>query len=472
VRLQTVHLRVNDAATGKPTPVRLRVTDADNRYYAPLGRLADFALGDAEDVGGNVRLDDMKFSHIDGTCEIELPATPVLVEAYKGFEYRPVRQEVHLKPGQLSVRLSIERSADLRAEGWHSGDTRSMFLSPHGALLEAAAEDLALVHLLAGVCQRGNVAALPNLLAFSGQKLTLEMPGHAVAVNTFNTGPLGSLALLHCHRVVHPLQVERINWTLADWCDQCHRKGGLVVASMEELAESEALADVLLGRIDALEATDWDWWHNPANVWYDLLNCGFHVPLVGASAKNSNRQVLGAVRTYARLMPGEGWSHKGWIEAVRAGRTFVSSEPLLDFTVDGKGPGSTVTPESASINLAVHARGNSPIEDLELIQDGNVVLGGSALTFIETQLPVTGSGWWAARCRDAHTSPVYVHVNGASDPVAPTSLSRLQTYLKRFETRIDALASQGRFASAKDEGRLRKILDDANRKLIELAGKR
>src|SRR5687767_12303982 len=33
--LQTVHLRVNDAATGRPTPVRLRVTNAAGTYYAP-----------------------------------------------------------------------------------------------------------------------------------------------------------------------------------------------------------------------------------------------------------------------------------------------------------------------------------------------------------------------------------------------------------------------------------------------------
>ena len=42
-KLQTVHVRVNDA-TGQPTPVRVRFTDDDGVYYAPLGRLTDFAL--------------------------------------------------------------------------------------------------------------------------------------------------------------------------------------------------------------------------------------------------------------------------------------------------------------------------------------------------------------------------------------------------------------------------------------------
>ena len=52
--MHTVHVRVNDAATGKPTPCRVRFTDAEGRYYAPFGRLTEFATGRNEDVGGNV----------------------------------------------------------------------------------------------------------------------------------------------------------------------------------------------------------------------------------------------------------------------------------------------------------------------------------------------------------------------------------------------------------------------------------
>jgi hypothetical protein len=38
----TVHLRVNDAATGQPTPVRLRISGPDGQTFAPLGRLTRF----------------------------------------------------------------------------------------------------------------------------------------------------------------------------------------------------------------------------------------------------------------------------------------------------------------------------------------------------------------------------------------------------------------------------------------------
>ena len=119
-------------------------------------------------------------------------------------------------------------------------------------------------------------------------------------------GPLGSLSLLHCHRIIHPLRFGgarwgRDDWTLADWCDQCHRKGGLVVwSNVDWSAEDgdsnggEALANLILKKIDALE------FHPDGPVekirhWHTLLNCGIQVPLVGCSAKEENNQPLGMV---------------------------------------------------------------------------------------------------------------------------------------------------------------------------------
>src|SRR5262249_34698588 len=151
--------------------------------------------------------------------------------------------------------------------------------------------------------------AIPNLLAFSGQRPALEMPGCLVVVNTHNRHPtLGSLGLLNCHRVVYPLTFgwpwlgETDNWTLADWCDQCHRKGGLVVWTETDLSVigcdyGESLADLILGKVDAIEVTRFPWHENPnarSFDWYGLLNCGFRAPLVGASEKHSNAVPLGA----------------------------------------------------------------------------------------------------------------------------------------------------------------------------------
>ena len=77
--MHTVHVRFNDAATGQPTPCRVRFTDADGHYFAPFGRQADFATGRNQDVGGNVLIGRKPHACIDGTCEISLPAGPLPV---------------------------------------------------------------------------------------------------------------------------------------------------------------------------------------------------------------------------------------------------------------------------------------------------------------------------------------------------------------------------------------------------------
>jgi hypothetical protein len=482
--LQNVHLRINDAATGQPTSVRLRVTDAVGAYCPPFGRPAEFTHGANEDVGGNLLLGRDRWTYIDGTCELALPPGDITIEARKGPEYRPLRHTLVLPLGKLALRLAVERWTDLRAEGWYSGDTRAHFLPPHAALLEAAAEDLAVVNLLAGettVASRDGhtYPAYPNLLAFSGQQPCLERDGHLVAVNTHNTHPtLGRLGLLHCHRVVYPLTFGgpegTDDWSLEDWCQQCHRKRGLVVWTdafdPKPGHAGEALADLILGHIDALELDP----DSPYRLraWYQLLNAGLRVPIVGASAKTSNRTPLGALRTYARLPADTTFSYTAWIDAVRAGRTFVTAGPVLRFTVDGSDPGATLDrpADAPPLRLAAEAAGTEPFERVELLANAEVVASGSGRIEREHALP--DGGWLAARCWGhgcvlAHTSPVYVRVSGRLPPVDETAIAALVGHLERGR---DWLEREGRFSSAKARDHLLAIFDAARQALLARSG--
>jgi hypothetical protein len=434
----TVHVRVNDAATGKPTPVRLALYDAAGEYHAPFGRLTNFATGPGEAVGGGVALRGRRFAHIDGTCEVRLPPGTIHVEIYKGPEYSVVRREVHLNPGQISLRLAVQRWIDWRAAGWLSGDVRCHELSPHAAVLEGAAEDLAFVNLLAVEHPPDDAQppALSNLLAFSGTEPAVATPECAVVVNTLNVHPvLGTVGLLNCHRPVFPLRSGapgEDDWSIADWCDQCHRKRGLVVwpdlpRLTQEEPQGEALAALILGKIDAWEVAGFDD-VEPAVLadWYRLLDCGFHVALVGGGGKDSNAAVLGSVRTYARLQPEEAPAYPSWIEALRAGRTFVTNGPLLSLSVEDQGPGGVITGSGRHLRLRSEAQSAVPFDQLEVLVGGEVraakaTSGDRLRAAIEMELPVTGPTWIAARCwgRDrlldgqcvfAHSSAVYVTV--------------------------------------------------------------
>jgi hypothetical protein len=483
--LHTVHVRINDAASGQPTPARVRFFAEDGQYYAPLGRLKDFALGFAEDVGGNVLLNGKSFAHVDGSFEIPLPPEPFTLEISKGPEYTPLRREVAVGPGKLSIRLALERWINLREERWYSGDCQVHNATPHSALLEGMAEDVAVVNLLAAQTSLNSSVdyrphqAIPNVLAFSGQEPAIQKPGYMVAVNTLNRhAALGSLALLNCHRVVYPLVFGHPDgpetWNLGAWCNQCHRKGGLVIwcdpastFTNQDAGGGEALAQTILGKVDALQVDGIWGLFNDAYPWYSLLNCGFRIPLAGGSGKSSNREALGSVRTYARLKPGEEFTYKNWIEAVRAGRTFVTNGPLLTFTVNDVDPGDAVNlpGPSASVHVHAEARGHTPFEKLELVANGKVIAdcsaGGSpARAVLDLDIPIRESGWMAARCSGteaiyasgqsdpigAHTSPVYIGIEGGPQRIDHTVVSCLQSSLEKS---MNWLATKATFENDK-----------------------
>ncbi len=498
-----VHLRITDAATKRPTPVRVRVTGPDGAQYAPLGRSADFPAGRNEDVGGHLKLGGERWFYIDGACEVPLPAgVPLRVQAAKGPEWSPLDATVTLGAGQISLRFSVERWTDTRAEGWASVDTRCHFISPHAALLEAQAEDLDAVNLLAlphPLLARDaeTYTTTPNLLAFSGQLAALERGGHSVSVNTFNAHPvLGKVALLNSHRPVFPLAFggeDSDDWGVCDWADQCHRKKGLVVwvEAFEPaggITGGEALVAAILGKIDAIEVCAQPR-KAPLFPWvYRLWDAGVLVPLVGASGKSSNAAQLGALRTYARvreeplpptpspkkgggarnalagaresspddplLSPppffGEGVGGRGsstWVEAVRAGRTFVTAGPLLALAVEG-----------GIARATCRARLDSPA--VEIVANGEVVASGAHAA----EAAFAGPGWVAARTVGAvgfsHTSPVVVGVVRKK----PGAVAALHALIEQTREWIEA---RGRF---NNPTRKRALLDrcaEAAQKLAE-----
>src|SRR5262245_5754626 len=114
--LHTVHVRVNDATTGQPTPVRIRIIGQHGQYYAPFGRTPHqrVVAKQHELDGGTLLLDsDNQYAYVDGTCEIQLPAGPLTVEVSKGPEYTPLRREITLGHGKISLRLDVTRWINL-----------------------------------------------------------------------------------------------------------------------------------------------------------------------------------------------------------------------------------------------------------------------------------------------------------------------------------------------------------------------
>ena len=481
-------LTVTDAATGQPTACRVQVRTSDGRYWPPYGHRREVNDHWFEDYGADLRLGDTQFAYVDGTFDIELPIGEVLIEAVKGFEYQPLRTIARVEEGTAKVSVQLERVMDWRERGWISADTHVHFLSPQTAWLEARAEGVNVVNILAS--QWGDL--FTSFGDYTGAPSGVSADDTLIWVGTENRQHvLGHLSLLGTSRYASPVSAggpsesyigDPVWSSLAEWADESRSQGGLAISPHFPYPYGEVVADVILGKVDGVELRDFGWGIDSYAVreWYRLLNCGFRVAAVGGTDKMSAGMPLGGVRTFAWIGDA-GLSFGAWAEAVRAGRTMTSSGPLIDLRVDGRMVGDVVKlpPGGGTLEVVASARAVTDLGSLEIVLDGRViecVVGrpGQRRLELSTRVHVTGTGWIAARCQGptllyhewpvmtaAHTSPVYL--DGPEARVANSSdRVFLSTMLEGGLAWLDSLATR---ADPQRHDRIRAVFVDARRRL-------
>ncbi len=328
----------------------------------------------------------------------------------------------------------------MQREGWYSGDTHVHFLDPRSALRELRGEDLNVVNILA--TKWGEL--ITNVEHFIGAPSPLSGGDEIVYVGEETRhGFLGHTILLNLKELVYPL-----TWggpgegvpggfdypAMAHQADKAHAQGGLVTWAHFPGPTGELAVDIALGKIDAIDLLTWgDAFREtgrapPAQTWYRFLNVGFDVPATAGTDKMYNNQVVGSVRTYAHV---DGpFTYEAWLDGVRAGRTFVTTGPMVTFSAAGRTLGERIEAgdgEALPVRATVSSRW--PVDRIEIIEGGTVVAtmenedGARDLVF-ETEVTVSRSSWVAARTYAshelpyngvpvmAHTSPIYIDVAG------------------------------------------------------------
>ena len=96
------------------------------------------------------------------------------------------------------------------------------------------------------------------------------------------------------------------------------------------------------------------------------------------------------------------FTYDSWIAGLRAGRTFISNGPLLEFTVDGRA-GRLASTGFRRLRVKAQAISRLPFDRLQIIRDGVVVAEQAAVNRseanLEREIPVEQGGWIAARMR-------------------------------------------------------------------------
>jgi putative membrane-bound dehydrogenase-like protein len=468
---------IRDARTSEPTFGRVNVVGSDGNFYYPkpnyltpyalTGRWPKTGLGNREGKAPIRYLG--RFFYSWGSCEVEVPPGAVRVEVWKGLEYKPQVLTAKVAAGKTqSLDIKLSNEVALSKSGYFPGDSHLHFRRQTDAddqaildLMEA--EDVRFGSILAYNEPAGPYAGIMETLGapqfrglgtasersrgdfhiFSGQEyrssyghLNLYLRKDLVLSNkraNANDGPLyGMLA--------------RETREQGGFAFYCH--GGYA----QTMPYATIYADAIQGNVDGVELLQFGIYRELGLAdWYRLLNIGYRFPCLGASDYPACRW-LADCRTYVRI-PGP-QNMKTWFQGAAAGRSFVTTGPLVLLEVDGRPPGERIEmagpgPHSVTVRLRVRSE-VAPVSDVNLIVNGKVASAwqvgaaqseGKWVEF-EKKLELTEPAWIAARAfgtspngspdADAHTNPVYVSLDGR----LPYDRESLDALVKKLDTEL------------------------------------
>jgi len=406
---------------------------------------------------------------------IELPAGKYTLTVEKGKEYLPHEEEITIADRHVRTDVRLRRLVNMADLGWYSGDThvhRTMAELPTAML----ADDLNVAFPLTYWVTKSDT---PPSQGDKNQpavepKVIEVAPRHIIwPLNTeyeiFTVGPkrhtLGAVFGLG-HKTVLARGVPPVR----PIAEQVHREGGLLDIDKHNWPWSMMLVPVM--KPDLFELANNHHWRTqfafrtfgepiPAYMnlptgpdgfdekawtefgfqnYYALLNCGFRMMPTAGTASGVHPVPLGWGRVYVRCR--DGFSLESWMRSLAEGRSFVTTGPLMQVTVNGEPalPVYRQAVETARYEFGVNVWSHFRPTRWEVLKDGKVVSGGSSRVaekeggqepgsrlYLSPRtsglagIRVSSSTWIAVRCfetlpdgreRFAHSAPIFIDVPG------------------------------------------------------------
>lgn len=485
LRISVKEARSSESAS--TIAARVSVVGSDGRFYAP----ADAWIHADDNFDRQTRKEEAHYFHTQKTGLVAVPAGDVQVEAMKGFEFEALRQQVRVSAGSAAtaqeIRLTLQPFAPFAAT-WVSGDVHvhmnyggAYRNTPENLVKQAEAEGLQVVHsLIVNKEQR-----IPDIAYFTGKP---DPASHARTLlwhsQEFHTSSWGHMGLLGLQK----------NILLPDYADYALTGAASLYPSNDVIADltraQGGLAgfvhpfdppapdpqhdarlthflpvSVALGKVDYLEVVGFSDHRTTAEVWYRLLNLGFRIPVAGGTDAMANyaslRGPVGMNRTYVRLPGAQPPSldparrMEAWLAGLKAGRTFATNGPLLEFSLLGNlrpGDELKISAGTHSITPTFRARVRSivPLEHAEVVCNGQVAAelklepDGKSATGSGT-LTLPGSGWcllraWSSKPQHpvldgypyATTSPIYITVSDGPEHKSPEDAAYFVAWCDRL----------------------------------------
>ena len=467
--------------------VSFRVRDEQDRPAIAAFTIRDGA-GRVYPLGAKRLAPDLPFqSHIyrgDGE-NVTLPAGPYEIGYGAGPEYLPGRLAVDVAGGRKNaVDVKLQRWIDPAQSGYYSGDHHvhaagcahyqnpTQGVGPEDMIRQVRGEALNVGAVLTwGPCyyhQKQFFSGADHPLSASDRLLHYD-----VEVSGFPSSHAGHLVLLGLSEQDYPGTTRIEQWPSWDlpilqWAAKqkavagfAHSGWGLESKSRElpnhempafdGIGANEYVVDVTHpGAVDFISSVDTPYpWE--LNIWYHTLNVGFRTRISGETDFPCiTDERVGAGRTYAKL---DRLTYRGWLDAVRSGRSYVSDghTHLMDFSVNGvpvgSGSGDVAIPRDGAAHVTVqvtalldtvpdaHVRDRAPDEKpywtierarvgdsrdipVELVVNGQpvarkLVTADGTRREVAFEAPIASSAWIAVRVLGAaHTNPIFAIVDG------------------------------------------------------------
>jgi hypothetical protein len=408
-----LHATIIETLTGRRTPCTVTITDAHGQVVTEN---ASFTQG----------------FRSSGEFAKSLPAGPTRIRITRGLETKAISRQINLAAGKTNnLTLTLERVVDLRKRGWFAGDSHVHML--HGERTVPVAFDFVALTARAEDLQYMSIAQAWNLDEPTPERLEQELGKRSTpdcmltwnleAPKNYYRGDAGR-CLGHCWMVgvrgrtregadVIRLLMDASAWdyesskpTYANFESHqlIHEQGGAVSYShparwwtgswggqggypkVERMRISnmavELPLDTLLGpTYDGLDVItgsgELEANAKAFEIWSLLLNHGYRIAATGSSDACFDRPgggVPGTPRLYINV-PGE-FSFPKAAKAIAAGRTFVTTGPLLIAAIDKKPPGSAFPAGSKNRELSIEAwasgRGSGTLERIEVLRNGRI----------------------------------------------------------------------------------------------------
>lgn len=484
--------RVVDAVTGAPVASRVYLEDEEGTPFfvqttGTVGAAVTYYArrGVSQEVHTSLSAHPFVVDLADGAYRLTIE---------RGKEYRPLVRDFVIKEDErIELTLRLRRWIDMAARGWYSGDThvhRSLEELPNLVL----AEDLNVALPLSYWVTELEETPLKNSRAPTAPRPKPELvtvdERHVIwPVNTeyeiFTVGrkqhTLGAVFLLN-HTEPVDLPAHPVRRVAAE----ARRQGAILDLDKHNWPWSMMLLPLM--NVDLYELTNnhlWrteflysDWYpeYLPSYLkragnqqrygeatwiewgfanYYALLNCGFNLMPSGGTASGVHPVPLGFGRVYVYL--GESFNFAEWMSGLAAGRSFVTTGPMLDVRCQGQLPGTRFLGDDG-VPLTVRVEGaamwRGPLDRVEILVNGSIsetFLPSSTSQLdesIEFSASVTleESSWLAVRCygkagngrpRFAHSAPFRFTVPGR--PLRPKReevaylVSRVEAELSRHQ---------------------------------------